>query len=238
LEEWERYERLIALLCSEEYSDTDTTVIPNAKIMGAVSGVLRQVDVLIDRRFDERRDRRIVVDAKRHARPLDVKDVEEFEGMLRDCAASKGILVCPNGFTPAAKRRATDFIDIRIVALDELDSLDLAAWDDCSSDGCLKRKSRGLVLWDSPSSALTPSGATSVFCVGKCDRCSNFHLWCWDCGKKFALGDEDEHQCCGEGGRDWFWLTAIEEEDDGARAVYLLLTGLRDVLLIERKPAR
>jgi hypothetical protein len=35
-----------------------------------------------------------------------MKGVEEFDGLLRDVGAQKGVLVCPKGFTGAATTRA------------------------------------------------------------------------------------------------------------------------------------
>jgi len=48
----------------------------------------------------------IVLDCKDYARPVDVRGVEEFQGLLMDVGAHKGALVCPMGFTEAAKSRA------------------------------------------------------------------------------------------------------------------------------------
>jgi hypothetical protein len=238
MEDWRKYERLIAGLISEEFSANDMTVVPNAKLIGKLSGCQRQIDVLIDKRFEGGRNRRIIVDAKKYSRPIHIKDVESFEGMLRDCTASKGILVCPNGYSDAAKRRAQDLINIRLVSLDELENLDLSTWDECCSDSCDTRKNRGLVLWDSPWGISPLGNPLSICCTGKCDECNDFHVWCWDCGQKFALGNEDEHQCCSEL---WFWLTAIEEDVDEQtgetyNSVYLLLPSLSDVLVVDRKP--
>ena len=39
-----------------------------------------------------------------------MKGVEEFYGLVDDVAGQKGVLVCPQGFTEAAKRRASDFL--------------------------------------------------------------------------------------------------------------------------------
>jgi len=72
--DWKKYERFIASLCSVEYQDLDITVIPNARIRGELSETSRQIDVLIDSRFGNDRSRRIIVDAKRYKRPLNVKD--------------------------------------------------------------------------------------------------------------------------------------------------------------------
>lgn len=241
MKKWRKYERLVAYLCSEEYSSSDTTVIPNARIIGNLSETERQIDVLIERRFDNDRTRRIVIDAKKYSKPLDIKDVEEFEGMLRDCSASRGILVCPNGYSDAAAKRAGQSIKIKLVPLAELDTLSLDSWEDCFSDTCSKRKNRGLILWDSPFGVSRAEGPLSIFCVAKCDECGDFHIWCWDCGEKFALGNEDEHKCGCD--HDWFWLTAIEEDIDDETgntltSVYLLLPSLSDILIVDRKPLR
>ncbi len=60
--------------------------------------------------------------------------------------------------------------------------------------------------------------------VGKCDVCNEFHVWCWDCGQKFTLKDEDEHACVCDGR---FWLTAVEDEEEDAgrfvKSIFLLL---------------
>jgi hypothetical protein len=47
MSDWKIYERFVAHLMAEHASD-EITVIPNAKIFGAISGVQRQIDVLID----------------------------------------------------------------------------------------------------------------------------------------------------------------------------------------------
>ena len=49
----------------------------------------------------------IVLECKDYARPVDVKRVEEFQGLLEDVGANKGASVCPMGFTQAAKTRAS-----------------------------------------------------------------------------------------------------------------------------------
>lgn len=44
MKKWRQYERLIALLTSEDY-DSNFTVIPNARITGFISQRKRQIDV-------------------------------------------------------------------------------------------------------------------------------------------------------------------------------------------------
>lgn len=230
---WRNYERFVARLMAEE-ANYDATVIPNARLTGSISGIERQIDVLIDSRFGDDAFRRVIVDAKRRNRALNIKDVEEFEGMMRDVEAHHGILVCPKGHSPAALRRAQDAITIRLVPLSDLENLKLMSWDACCHPSC-----DGLVLWDA-SPALEINGLLSIFATAKCDKCHRFNVWCWDCGEKFALDDEDEHQCfCKDL---WFWLTAIEEEsevpNESLKAVYLLLVYAANHAVIDRRPLR
>ena len=113
-QEWRIYERLVARLVADQVA-TDLCVTPNAFIRGRITGVRRQIDVLIEARNDSDNNRRIIVDAKRRKRKLDVKDVESFRGMMEDVDASHGYLVCPRGHTPAAERRAQTAVRIRLL---------------------------------------------------------------------------------------------------------------------------
>lgn len=81
-------------------------VVHDAKLDGRLSGRSRQVDVLVRQKIGQY-EMRIVLDCKDYARPVDVKGVEEFHGLIMDVGANKGALVCPKGFTAAAKTRAT-----------------------------------------------------------------------------------------------------------------------------------
>jgi hypothetical protein len=47
---------------------TEFCVTPNALIRGAITGIKRQIDVLIEARHDTDNTRRIIVDAKRRKR--------------------------------------------------------------------------------------------------------------------------------------------------------------------------
>jgi hypothetical protein len=211
----------------------DTTVIPNAKLTGKITNVARQIDVLIDSRHVRGATRRTIVDAKCHKRPVDVKQVEAFEGLMKDVSADHGILVCPNGYSKAARRRAQTAITIRLVPLGNLESLDLFAWEQCIDSTC-----EGLILWDA-TPGLCIDGLWTISATAKCDRCSRFHVWCWGCGNKFLLDDEDEHQCACAG--PWFWLTSIEDDsDDPSKPLpvmcLLLVFGLGQYEIVDRRP--
>jgi len=130
-EDWKLYERLVARLIADQLS-TDFCVTPNASVVGVITGVRRQIDVLIEARHDTDNTRRIIVDAKRRKRKIDVKDVETFRGMMEDVGATHGYLVCPYGHTPAAERRAQTAVSIRLLPLHHLDDFDPRTWPRCS----------------------------------------------------------------------------------------------------------
>jgi hypothetical protein len=83
-------------------------VLHNVKLEGRQSKIKRQIDVLVRERVGQY-EIQIVIDCKDHNKPVDVKGVEEFYGLLRDVGAHKGVLVSPMGFTEAAKTRAAGF---------------------------------------------------------------------------------------------------------------------------------
>jgi hypothetical protein len=238
--DWLTYQRFVASLYSEHASDT-LTVTPNAELVG-ISGIPRQIDLLIDARLDEDVSRRIIIDAKRHTRKIDIKQVEAFEGMMRDCRAQRGIIVCSSGFTEGAKRRAQEQIGLRLVPLEDLEKLDLTTWEPCRSACNSKKvdKDKGWVLYDQPIGFTVNDSPLSIVVIGKCDKCRNFQIWCWNCGSKFALADETEHHC----GCDWFFLTAIEEEGENERGTPLravllflvMLKGAHAIIPVDRRP--
>jgi hypothetical protein len=231
---WKTYERLVAGWCSEWYSSTDISVTPNAKIIGKISGVYRQVDVLIDTRFESCTNRRIIVDAKRTHRKIDIKDIEEFEGMMRDCSATHGILVCINGYTDGAKRRSQDLITLTIKTADELSEFNPTNWDTCSSDTCSQSADYGLTLWSYTTCTTDQSGLMSIYSISKCDKCRQFSVWCWGCGQIFSMTNEDEFKCRCESSS--FWLTAIEEDEDQVnQSVYLFLIFPGVIYVVDRK---
>jgi hypothetical protein len=83
-------------------------VLHDVRLPGKESKRDRQIDVLVRQKIGQY-EMLIVLDCKDYARPVDVKGVEEFYGLLTDVGAHKGALVCPKGFSQAAKERATGF---------------------------------------------------------------------------------------------------------------------------------
>lgn len=235
---WKLYERLTAFILSEQRAASNT-VTPNAWLIGHLSGVKRQVDVLIESRVGPDRSKRVVVDAKLHARPLDVKDVEEFEGMMRDVEADRGVLVCPSGFTAAAERRAQKAISLRLLNPQELDSITLSTWEPCASGECSvastrkRRHKNGWVLFDEVFHVGLPDEPVAAVAIGKCDACSRFNVWCWECGGRFALeGDTAEATC----GCSRLWLTSVESDGTLEDGTELTSVYLSVVMAYDRVP--
>lgn len=225
--DWQVYERIAA--CFEiEAADMAVSVTPNASLIGSLSGVPRQIDILVDARFDEGVERRIIFDAKRRKRKVDVKDVESFEGMMRDVRASKGVLICSSGWTKAAEARAAELIEIRLMTVKEADELDHAAIDPCPNCRASAKQNKGLVFWDGQL-PLPIDGAWAIVFTGKCDRCRSFAFWCWECGEKVVVPDREMHVCNCERK----WSIAITDDE----ALFVVQVDGAEILL-DRRPRR
>jgi hypothetical protein len=101
---WKTFERVVYEL-QRSFSPHEATVTPNDHISGHDSGTDRQVDVSIRMRVANY-DILIVIDCKDCKVPVDLKDVDAFDGLLRDVRANKGVLISSSGFTRAAVESA------------------------------------------------------------------------------------------------------------------------------------
>jgi hypothetical protein len=240
---WELYERMIARLIADQLT-TDLCVTPNARIVGRISGRSRQVDVLIDSRHDTDNSRRIIVDAKKRRRKIDVRDVETFQGLMEDVGATHGYLICPSGHTKAAEKRAQMAVSIRIVPLDRMESFDPSTWPRCRNSRC----KYGRIFWDgypeistviqpisSPGES-APINASFLHYVGKCDRCRRFHVLCITCGNLLSPLEDDDfgHQCGCK--LPWFWLASVEEDEQGNKSAELhAILGNGELITVDRR---
>ena len=186
--QWKLYERVVAALKVEEHASIEMSVQANAKIKG-LSGTLRQIDVLIDARFDGGFKRRIIVDAKNYTGKLDINDVEKFHGMMIDCSASRGILVCKNGWSDAALRRAGDYIGLSLLGEENVDEYIFYM----TASNCYACD-KGVAFIDNDM-ALKIENLWNIFRIGKCDKCHAFYIWCWGCGEHFSIKDGDDVRC-------------------------------------------
>ena len=96
-------EELVAKIQKQLAPESD--VIHDVMLDGRLSKRKRQIDVLVKQNVGQY-EIQIIIDCKDYKRPVDVKGVEEFYGLLCDVGAQKGVLVCPIGFSEAAKTRA------------------------------------------------------------------------------------------------------------------------------------
>lgn len=103
IEDYKKLEILVANIQSQLAPNAD--VIHDVKLRGHDSEVDRQIDVLV-RQSVGQYEMKIVIDTKDYKKPVDVKGVEEFHGLVKDVRAQKGVLVCPSGFSKAAKTLA------------------------------------------------------------------------------------------------------------------------------------
>src|SRR5258708_6490907 len=87
----------------------DAEVLHNVKLPSRTTSAKRQIDVLVKQRIGQY-EMKIAIDSKDYKDPVDVKGVEEFYGLISDVGVNKGVLVCPAGFTKAAKERAESFL--------------------------------------------------------------------------------------------------------------------------------
>lgn len=100
---WRELEYLVVMI--QKQLSPDASVQHNVMLDGIDSETKRQIDVLVEQNIGQY-TMRIVIDCKDYSKPVDVKGIEEFHGLVQDVRAHKGALVCPSGFTKAALKRA------------------------------------------------------------------------------------------------------------------------------------
>lgn len=230
------YERCVAALKLAQHDDLNTVVIPNTSIVGAISGKKRQIDVLIDGRFASDSKSRIIVDAKLHSRPVDIKEVESFLGMMKDCRADRGVLVCSSGCTDGAKKRAHDSAVVEVFTPQELDDWKLS-YEPCLGNCSRRSGGRGMVLWGK-FDAVEAGGGWVVLQIGVCDGCHDFHVWCWDCGQKYHVPRE-LGACCHCGYE--FSCDEPQEEDDledDTASIWLWMSDGQSDIPLDSRPTR
>ncbi len=109
-------------------------------------------------------------------------------------------------------------IEIRIVTTDEAVALDFSMIDPCPHCRLQKRKTEGFVFWDGQL-PLPVEWSWAIIFTGKCDVCHSFAFWCWDCGSKVVVPDDESYEC----GREHTWF--VEKSDDEAVFVIRMADG-------------
>jgi len=99
------YEKLIHKIYTELEPNADVRF--NDKILGR-SGIERQIDVSIRTKIAGH-DILIIIQAKDHSTPIDIKVLGEFVFVVNDIGASKGILICSSGFSRSLIKAAKEY---------------------------------------------------------------------------------------------------------------------------------
>ncbi len=192
---WQEYQEAVA--CLYEQLEGFGEVKRDVRLPDIVTGQSRQIDVLIELK-ERGHTLRMVIDAKFHSSPLDVKDIEEVAALANAVGSNKAIIVAANGFTAPATVKA-EFLqcDVRILSLEE--ALDLIVPDKwkmcpfCNSD-CIVLDQDGIVPFD--------GGGWFWWLAGQCRECKSGRVHCQDCGEKFYIKFGESANCgCGH---EWF----------------------------------
>ncbi len=120
---WKEYEDAVSHEYERIFYSQDVEIIRNIYIVGRISGVKRQIDVLIRLFKDSCVVSTCIVECKNYSKKVNVKIVDSFVGFLEDVGADKGIIVSEKGFSKAAINRAHNGnvnIEVDILSLGEL----------------------------------------------------------------------------------------------------------------------
>jgi hypothetical protein len=105
MDAWKELEQIVASI--HRSVDPDARVTHNERIRGR-SGERRQLDVTI-RKSVGTEEVLVVVECKVYNRPVDIKAVEQFIGMLQDVSAARGVMVSSSGYTKGARSKAAEY---------------------------------------------------------------------------------------------------------------------------------
>ncbi|MBT3212347.1 MAG: hypothetical protein HN345_10110 [Planctomycetaceae bacterium] len=186
---WQEYQEAVALFY--EQLEGIGKVKRNVFIRDKITGQNRQIDVLIE--IEERgHELTIVVDAKFHSRPLDVKEIEEVLALSLAVKANKTVIVALNGWTKPAEIKAQhEACDLRILGLDEaLELLVPNMWKMCPICGkdCIVLDQEGMTPFD--------NGLILWWLAGQCRECKTARVVCQDCGCKMYI-EKRKSMICG-----------------------------------------
>lgn len=118
--DWKEYEEEIHNWLSENYPKF--LIKQNIHIIGKKTGIPRKIDIYVKGRIAGF-ELEIIIDAKKKNRKIDVKEVEEFIGMLDDVGANKGVTISSCGYTSIAWERAyrnSEDIELDILSTNDL----------------------------------------------------------------------------------------------------------------------
>lgn len=173
---WQDYQEAVA----EFYEQIDDfgNVRRNVMVPDKITGQPRQIDELIEIEA-KGHSLRMLVDAKFHATPIDVREVESVLALADAVGAHKAIVVAANGWTEPAKRKA-DHVGCGLEFLSVEEALDLIVpdkWKMCPACGvdCIVLDQDG---------AVPLNGLFFWWLAGQCRGCKCARIHCQECGLK------------------------------------------------------
>jgi len=188
---WQEYQEAVAVFY--EQIEGVGTVLRDQRIPDRVTGQHRQVDTLLTLET-KGHSISVLIDAKFHSEPIDVKSVEEVAALATAVGACKSIIVAANGWTQPAEIKAEHLsCDLRLLSLEgALDLLVPDKWMMCPScqNDCM--------VLDAPFSAKMNDGLEVWWLEGACRQCRCAFVWCQDCGIQHELKVGESITCdCG-----------------------------------------
>lgn len=155
-----------------------------------ITGHARQIDVLIELEA-KGHSVKLVVDAKFHSSPIDVKEVESVLALTDAVGASKAVIVAANGWTtPAAIKAGHAGCDLRVLPLEE--ALDLIVADKWEMCPCCQRD---CIVLDQDGSLVTEDGLVFWWLAGQCRECMHSFAWCQECGSYLEIPRGKSAEC-------------------------------------------
>jgi hypothetical protein len=208
IENWKDYEDFVFETISERHPEYSYE--RNIRVDGRVTKVKRQIDIAFNGTI---LGHKIfgVIDCKKYAEKLDVKDVEAFVGFLNDVGADIGILITNQGYSKAAQNLAEfSKVKLDILTPEELEDYEIEFYfcEECDSGDHVP-----LIQWHG-SENISGDG-DKVQDVGWCDLCHTIHIKCLVCGEVTGVPDVNygsEIKCVGECGTRFIVTTTYESK--------------------------
>lgn len=174
---WQEYQDAVALLY--EQAQGFGHVSRNVLVPDTVTGQKRQIDVLIEIEA-KGHSMKLMVDAKFHSVPIDVREVEAALALADAVGANKAVIIAASGWTAPAKTKAERAgCDLRLLSVEQaLDLIVREKWmmcPACEAD-CIVLDQDGAVQLD--------DGLIIWWLAGQCRSCKCVRIHCQDCGVK------------------------------------------------------
>jgi hypothetical protein len=203
---WQMYEAQITERLRRK-AEPEADVRANQNVPGKLSGIDRQVDVLVTGLFGGLVRARMAVDCKCWSTHVDVADVEQFIGLVEDIGVEMGLLITTSGYSDAAIQRAKSArgVFVEVVPFEELDEWEppFEICRECGLAAIEDEKMPGGVWFERADDPRAKG-------VGECDRCFTVYAWC-ECSAITSLWTENEWIECE--GCDLKWLLEPDEYD-------------------------